>query len=1190
MPGDRPFDGGMRPGDRIGDVVVEREIGAGAFGVVWLGRDTLIGRPVALKVLRGAENEVRAEDRERAIAEARLVGGLRSPHIVTLHHIHRISGDRWVLELEYVDGGSLADLLGKDLRLPVATACRIARGVLLGLARAHEEGILHGDVKPENVLLGADGTAKLADFGLARALGERSSTDEPDWTPRGTPEFMAPEVLLGSPPATASDLWSVGVVLHRMLAGRLPFTGPDVVSVFHAIQNAEPPPLPPDVPAALSSLVTRCLEKRPEERRVDASAAIEVIDHVLAGVPARALPPAPSRPSGFGGRDAELASLERALQDVQGGTSAVVVLSGPEGIGKSTLLRHARPIAHRMGFSWVEAAVSPVEGMIRPLLRAVRGSLVESEAASISAHIDPARFGSAAPALRSLFADGTRVDLESRQQVVWVVLRLLQGLASSGPLVLVIEDAHRADAQETALLRDLAARLASSRVLLVLVSRTATAVSTREAMGSAAFVEIEGARRVTLGTLPPHAILALIEGEAGGARVDPEAVERIVRAAGGNPLFAVEMLRHSLESEALVRRGGDLVRGPGWAEASVPSRLADVVWRRVDRLPGSARMLLEAAAVDGLEFDGQAVAAILRKPLLAVLRQLQRLARDEGLVVPTPKGFRFAHALLHDLLYGEVAPELRHALHGAFAEHLEGRAADVDAERLAIHWERAGDAGRARPYLLRAADAAIARSEFVRAIDLARRAGLAPGAISAEDARANRAFLGELVRAYAITSAPRADVESLYDTIIAAADADRDAGAKMRAVVRRAYYRFLRGGLGEGEESQVRAASDLLPLGVDLGRARYLLGVAAVVRGETEEGRRWLRSADEVFAKVPGGERHHASVLDRLASLANAEGHGDEAERLYEESAALSERVGMTVNAEASRVNRLLVAFARGDLEVVEEGLRRAIRVLGLLRSRELAAHSTVLLGQVRFALGGVPEAAALVDDALRQLGASEYLPVLFAAHELAAQVALVRGDVEAASQSVQRAQEVVQRRHDAAGLISCDVLAAWVACARGSPRDAVAALDRLFRRPLGAALPQRRDAALAVAEMAVWGLPPATLGAAESFLEGARGAPESALAATRTALRGARAWAEGTKDASAVRAGGEALRGPGIGMRRALRVALGSFLVGEGLRLAGDDRGAAAEAERAFAQCRELGYAALEARLRACSSAAASA
>ena len=238
----------FRPGDRFGDLEIQRELARGSYGTVYLAWDKLIGRQVALKQVHQSASAARADDLERMLNEARLVGRLRSPHIATLYRVHALDGERgWLFEMEYVEGGSLQDLLGVDRRLTPEEARRIARGILTGLKHAHDEGIVHGDMKPGNVLLTRDRTPKLVDFGLSRLVGEASvSTSGVELA--GTPLYMAPEVVMGERPGAASDLWSVGVILYRMLAGRPPFPGRSLPTLFYAIHNSTPHRLDPALP------------------------------------------------------------------------------------------------------------------------------------------------------------------------------------------------------------------------------------------------------------------------------------------------------------------------------------------------------------------------------------------------------------------------------------------------------------------------------------------------------------------------------------------------------------------------------------------------------------------------------------------------------------------------------------------------------------------------------------------------------------------------------------------------------------------------------------------------------------------------------------------------------------------------------------------------------------------------------
>jgi serine/threonine-protein kinase len=165
----------FQPGDRFGDLEIQRELARGSYGTVYLAWDRLIGRQVAVKWVHQSPSAAHAGDLERMLNEARLVGRLRSPNIVTLYRVHALDGDDgWLFEMEYVEGGSLQDLLGVDRRLLPEEARRIARGVLNGLRHAHDEGIVHGDMKPGNVLLTPERTPKLVDFGLSRLVGEGS--------------------------------------------------------------------------------------------------------------------------------------------------------------------------------------------------------------------------------------------------------------------------------------------------------------------------------------------------------------------------------------------------------------------------------------------------------------------------------------------------------------------------------------------------------------------------------------------------------------------------------------------------------------------------------------------------------------------------------------------------------------------------------------------------------------------------------------------------------------------------------------------------------------------------------------------------------------------------------------------------------------------------------------------------------
>jgi serine/threonine protein kinase len=264
------------PGEVFRDLVIEARIGRGTFATVYRARDRLIDRTLALKVFRPAVTS--GLDRDRVLREARMVGRIASPHVVALHRVHALEDGTWVFELEYVDGGPLSARL-EGRQLPHGEVLRIARGVVCGLRAAHLHGVVHGDLKPENVLLGARGEIKLSDFGLGRWCDDVESFSSSSETRiRGTPLYMAPEVLRGETATRASDHWSLGVLLYRMAAGHPPFPTSDWDVFFHAVEHEDPRPLPADLPRPYVEIVERCLDREPARRPSGCRAVLHVLE------------------------------------------------------------------------------------------------------------------------------------------------------------------------------------------------------------------------------------------------------------------------------------------------------------------------------------------------------------------------------------------------------------------------------------------------------------------------------------------------------------------------------------------------------------------------------------------------------------------------------------------------------------------------------------------------------------------------------------------------------------------------------------------------------------------------------------------------------------------------------------------------------------------------------------------------
>ena len=285
---------------------LERELGRGGMGVVYLAREVRLDRPVAIKLLP-PHLAAQPSLRERFLREARTAAKLSHPHIVPIYAVDE-AGDHVFYAMAYVDGETLTERVRRRGPVQPSDATRILRDVAWALGYAHAQGVVHRDVKPDNILLEA-GTdrALVADFGIAAVVREVSGLDGGAVT--GTPEFMSPEQALGEPVDGRSDLYALGVLGYFALSGRLPFHGDTATEVLAKQVTGTPRPLAEiaaGVPRRLIQIVEQCLAKDREERPPDAAAVADRLRVALEQrrelpVPLRVFVKRGARISGMGG-------------------------------------------------------------------------------------------------------------------------------------------------------------------------------------------------------------------------------------------------------------------------------------------------------------------------------------------------------------------------------------------------------------------------------------------------------------------------------------------------------------------------------------------------------------------------------------------------------------------------------------------------------------------------------------------------------------------------------------------------------------------------------------------------------------------------------------------------------------------------------------------------------------------------
>jgi tetratricopeptide (TPR) repeat protein len=265
------------------------EVGRGGMGVVYEADDLKLGRPVALKFLPG-ELTYDAEARERFVHEAHAASVLDNQHICTIYEIAESGSGQMFIAMALCHGESLRAKVKRG-PLPPAEALSITAQVADGLAAAHENGIVHRDIKPGNILISKDGTARIADFGLAKIAGEARLTRP--GTSIGTVAYMSPEQIRGEDVDARTDVWSLGVVLYEMLTGGLPFHGKDEHAFAYAIVHSDPKPLgnlPPGTPAGCGPIIAKAMSKDPSDRFPTAREMAEALASVMSGAGFRPSP------------------------------------------------------------------------------------------------------------------------------------------------------------------------------------------------------------------------------------------------------------------------------------------------------------------------------------------------------------------------------------------------------------------------------------------------------------------------------------------------------------------------------------------------------------------------------------------------------------------------------------------------------------------------------------------------------------------------------------------------------------------------------------------------------------------------------------------------------------------------------------------------------------------------------------
>ena len=577
---------------------VKEFLGEGAKKRVYLAHDSRLGRDVAIALVKTEGMDEAGLARVRR--EARAMGRLGDhPNVVTIYDIGDEAGTPFIVG-QHMSGGSVADLLeaSPGHRLPVDDAIRIADQMSRALEHAHSHGVVHRDVKPGNVWLAADGSAKLGDFGLAVALDRSRLTVEGMMV--GTVAYMAPEQAVGRDVSDRADLYSLGAMLYEMVAGRPPFLGDDVVTIISQHINTAPVAPSwhnPDVPRALEALILRLLAKAPEDRPPSAARARESLEAIRAAGPVTSeriaveeQNPLDRLAGGvFVGREREMAELRAALDDSISAKARLVMLVGEPGIGKTFTAEELATYARVRGAQVLWGRCYEGEGAPAywPWVQIIRSfvhdrdpqqliSTMGTGAADIAQVVSEVR-----ERLPGLPVPPALEPEQARFRLFDSITTFLRNASASQPLVLVLDDLHWADKPSLLLMQFLAREARDARVLVVGTYRDVELGRQHplsQMLGELAREQLVG--RILLRGLSVADIGKFVE-MTSGRTADAVLVDALHAETEGNPFFVNEIVR------LLVSEGRLDAASAASELGAIPQSVREVVGRRLDMLSES---------------------------------------------------------------------------------------------------------------------------------------------------------------------------------------------------------------------------------------------------------------------------------------------------------------------------------------------------------------------------------------------------------------------------------------------------------------------------------------------------------------------------------------------------------------------------------------------------------------------------
>ena len=869
--------------------------------------------------------------------------------------------------------------------LPIEEALLLVRRLCSPLAYIHGEGVIHRDLKPDNVLITGEGQPVLVDFGLVSRYGGDVAREvlQSAGAVSGTGPYMAPEQWRGELPDARTDLYALGCILYELLVGRPPFVSGSRANQAAMHQNIEP--VPPSsrrsgVPPELDDLVMGLLAKDPRRRIGHA----ETVAATLAELGAGADTAAGSTPEVTGptkaylyrpalaGREDALAQWREALDALKGGQGGLVLIGGESGVGKTRLMTEMAGQAFRARMEVLQGRCEESErglalNALRRPLQTVGDRCRErglDEAERLLGRRGPV-LAQYEPSLRSLPGQeeyDEPADLPmaaARLRLCRYLTETLAELGARQPVVVMLDDLQWADPLTIEVLHHLGQSEPRPPVLVVGSYRVEERVESLVALE-----ERDGVLSLRIDRLDEAAVGTIVQDMLGLASAPPEVTSFLASHSEGVPFYVAEYLKLGIQSGLLVRdeRGewrlgpADEASGPSMLHGGLPlpGPLRELVKRRLDLLGGGTRSVVDAASVIGRELDRDLLFDVLQragvKDREPSVRELVRLQILEEL--PTER-LQFNHDKLREVSYEELAPGRRKLLHLQAAHGIESRYPEAEIgphlAGLGSHWERAGEPQRARGCYLPAAQAAAKRYALEEAERLYRAYLRLVPEPTAESAQARESLARSVLDPRGRWEDAMAELETALQEARAVSDRHRQA-----SVMRNLAELHIR-------QNRIETAQQLLADAIEVASAdddpsmKGALALATAdlenARGRFEEALAQHDRAASLF-QAAGAPWPQGGPLTARANVLKALGRTEEASHAYQTAIEITRRDGDRIHEIGCLSNYAIMRLAAGRLE---EGGRLLTEVLAVVtevghRRGEGAFHAN--LGGLRQAQG----------------------------------------------------------------------------------------------------------------------------------------------------------------------------------------------------------------------------------------------